>query len=187
MASMVLTDVGPFDRSFIRSAALRNGLNLVEAQRMLFSDFRLTGPSFAVLAMQDAMDERAREILRAEHAVFVERMEAGERRRASIRRLFMRKVRMEPLTLKESRAVLDRIVDVHRQGVANEDATRRMRNSIERVRAILSTNASADTISTIASVAMRYLKEDVRLGNVKLRRKERKDVLAMEVTMDTWR
>lgn len=193
--AVTIKDIGGPYRDALRTLVFRHNLVCKEHEKLFRSTFDIKGPNDVVngivakiRAMVDADAARER---RAEHREFVETMEKAEKRRLRWGRLIGRTRRFEPLTRMESQTVLALLLETKSSGEGDPDARRRLVEGIDAIRRILAAkDADQDihdaVVSTIASVRMRHLQQDVRLRNVEVPKDLRRRILAMRMPMDTW-
>lgn len=185
MRSITIGPVGALARSDVRNVAFRLGLRIDEQKSLLSSLFRITGPRIHVDQMIKTLSAMKKRLDEEEHAIYVDAMEAAERRRHRWGKLIGRGRRTEDLNEYEMFQVS---LLLHKALIektfATDEADKRLRQGSKA--AIDAKAFSAETSSTVLSVRMRYLQHDVRSGDVKLPKALRKQVLAVRVPIDTW-
>lgn len=187
MATASIGPIGLLHRERVRVAAFQYGIETRESRGLLDSTFSLRGPATAIERLRAFVRRIAEEEARSNHRYFVDAMERSERRRHFWGRMFGRGRRTTPLTRDESAKALDMMEAATEQHLHMSDEARdRLAKSISRVNKINRAGVHDDTVSTITSIAFRYLQRDLRTGEVKLAKPFMRQVLSMRVTIDTW-
>lgn len=189
--TVTLGPLGGEFRDALRSLAFKNGVAYNETKKLLTSTFDLKGSAAVLKKIIAALREmvvRAEKLERQErHRRFVDRMEADEKSRLRWGRLIGRKRRFQTLSLAESQAVLDILLETAREAKLTKSADGRLVESVRTLRRHLAIEGMEDEVlSTFASVRMRYLQQDVRLGKIEVAKPLRRRILAMRMPMETW-
>lgn len=189
--AITLGPLGGEFRDQVRSLAFKHGIAYNETKRLLTSTFDLKGPTTVirhiVATLRDMADRADRQERQERHRRFVERMEADEQRRLRWGRLIGRKRRFETLSRAESQAVLDILIETAREAKVTKSADGRLAEGVKTLHRHFAIEGLEDEVlSTFASVRMRYLQQDVRLGKVEVPKPLRRRILAMRMPMETW-
>jgi hypothetical protein len=186
-ATATIGPIGLLHRNTVRAAAFEFGVETCETRGLVTSTFTVRGAVLGVQRLLSFVADLAERQKRADHRLFVDDMEASERRRDRWARLVGRGRRLDDLSRAESIRALDIMEAVREQHADMTDEARdRLTTSIRRVNDAVRLKVGDVALGTFVSVAFRYLQHDVRTGGIELSRPLRRQVLGTRVTIDTW-